>query len=46
VEGHPLVFRIEGERLYLFHDAGSREGFTDAVEADRLWPKVEAKLAD
>lgn len=46
VAGHPLIFRIEGERLYLFHTPQTRDGFGDLASAQQSWPKVEAGLTD
>lgn len=46
VAGHPLMFRIQGERLYLFRDAHARDGFADVTTANRSWPKVEAGLTN
>lgn len=46
VAGHPLMFRIEGERLYLFSDAKGRDDFADLAAAQKSWPKVESGLTD
>lgn len=49
VPGHPEVWLISGNRLYLFHDRGAREAFEDNPDrvlaaANRLWPQVENDL--
>lgn len=44
--GHPLLYRIEGERLYLFRTEADRDAFRDAHVADAAWPKVAAELTD
>lgn len=46
VAGHPLLFRIEAERLYLFHTSQARDAFADLASAQKSWPKVEARLTD
>ncbi|MFC3694724.1 YHS domain-containing (seleno)protein [Chenggangzhangella methanolivorans] len=46
VAGHPLIFRIEGKRLYLFSTAQTRDGFGDLASAQKSWPKLEAELTD
>lgn len=43
--GHPQIWLIAGERLYLFYDAATRATFsaaaeTVAVEAETKWPAV------
>ena len=50
VPGHPEVWLIKGDRLYLFHDTGTREAFESRPEpilalAGRLWPQVQNDLA-
>ena len=51
VAGHPEIWLIVGERLYLFHNPQTRRNF--AAEPDeyiaaarRHWPQVEKTLAD
>ena len=49
VPGHPEVWLIVGERLYLFHNAQTREAFLAEPErfielAKKEWPKVESTL--
>lgn len=44
--GHPLLFRIEGERLYFFRSEAERDAFRDARVADGAWDKVSAELTD
>lgn len=46
VAGHPLMFRIDGERLYLFSNAEARDAFADLAAAQKSWPKVESGLTD
>ena len=43
--GHPQIWLISGERLYLFYNAEARNAFsaapeTMAAEAERKWPAV------
>ena len=49
--GQPQLWRIVGQRLYLFHNTESRDGFSadqdqmiDAAEAK--WPNVERRLVN
>ena len=49
VAGHPEVWLIAGERLYLFRDSKNREAFTAAADdiiasANRNWPDVQSAL--
>jgi YHS domain-containing protein len=49
VAGHPQVWVIAGERLYLFHTAKTREEFLAEPErfialAKKEWPEVESTL--
>lgn len=44
--GHPLLFKVEGDRLYLFRSPETRDAFGDSRGADRSWPKVSAGLTD
>lgn len=44
--GHPLLFKVKGDRLYLFRSPETREAFSDFSGADRSWPKVQAALTD
>ena len=44
--GHPLLFSIRGERLYLFRAAADRDAFSDARRAENAWPEVRAGLTD
>ena len=49
VPGHPELWLIIGERLYLFHNSKTREAFAAAPEqfialANRQWPDVESTL--
>lgn len=46
VAGHPLLFKVRGDRLYLFRTRTDREAFKDAGVADIAWPKVAAGLTD
>ena len=46
VAGHPLLFVVRDERLYLFRTSADRDAFSDARAAAIAWPKVEAGLAD
>lgn len=46
VSGHPLLFTVKGERLYLFRTAADRDAFNDARDAATAWPQVEAQLAN
>lgn len=43
--GHPLLYAIRGDRLYLFRSPAERDGFGDPRPAERAWPRVEANLA-
>jgi hypothetical protein len=42
--GHPQIWMISGERLYLFYDAEARKAFSArpeiAAEAEKKWPGV------
>jgi hypothetical protein len=43
--GHPEIWIVSDDRLYLFHSAGAREGFGEDPErviheAKRRWPQV------
>lgn len=44
--GHPLLFAIRGERLYLFRTPDDRRAFDDLGGAETAWPRVQAELAD
>lgn len=49
VPGHPMMWHIVGERLYLFHNAQTREAFMAEPErfielAKKEWPEVESTL--
>lgn len=44
--GHPLLFSIKGERLYLFRSADDRRAFSNMASAEKAWPKVRAELAE
>ncbi len=49
VPGHPQVWLIAGERLYLFHNAQTREEFLAEPErfiglAKKAWPELESTL--
>ncbi|RXF75381.1 YHS domain-containing (seleno)protein [Hansschlegelia zhihuaiae] len=44
VAGHPLLFRVERDRLYLFRSRSERDAFAGPGEADVAWPKVAAEL--
>lgn len=46
VAGHPLLFRIERDRLYLFRARSERDAFADPKAAELAWPKVEAELVN
>ncbi|WP_020180701.1 YHS domain-containing (seleno)protein [Methylopila sp. M107] len=46
VAGHPLLFTVLGDRLYLFRTAADRDGFEGAAKAAAAWPKVLAGLTD
>lgn len=48
--GHPRLFAIVGERLYLFYSAAEREKFLADPQsilraADERWPEIRATLA-
>ena len=48
--GNPLLWKVAGERLYLFYDAQAQAEFAadqDAIiaGADEHWPEVERTLA-
>lgn len=42
--GHPLVFAVRGDRLYLFRNTADRDAFAGPQAAEAAWPKVEAGL--
>lgn len=44
--GHPLLFRISGERLYLFRSVEERDVAFDRHAAEATWPKVSATLVE
>lgn len=44
--GHPLLFRVAGERLYLFRTRETRDAFAGPHLAATSWPKVEAGLTN
>lgn len=44
--GHPLLFKIRGERLYLFRGPGERDAFADPSGAEAAWPGLRARLAE
>lgn len=44
--GHPLLFRIAGERLYLFRSAEERDHGFDARLAEHAWPAIAEQLTD
>ncbi|MFC7053561.1 YHS domain-containing (seleno)protein [Hansschlegelia quercus] len=44
--GHPLLFRVSGDRLYLFRTSEARDSFANDAAAEAAWPKLEAKLTD
>lgn len=49
VPGHPLIWVVVGQRLYLFYDTEARAAFMAdpgriIVEAERKWPAVAAQL--
>lgn len=49
VSGHPMMWLIVDERLYLFHNAQTREAFMAEPErfielAKKEWPEVESTL--
>lgn len=49
VPGHPEIWLIAGERLYLFRDRSTRDAFIASPEeflatANRLWPEVQSIL--
>jgi hypothetical protein len=49
VPGHPQLWLLSGERLYLFYDAKARETFAKETEryreaAERKWPAVQRTL--
>ncbi|PZQ17120.1 MAG: hypothetical protein DI565_07010 [Ancylobacter novellus] len=46
IAGHPLLFRIEPDGLYLFRSSEGRDAYVDIAAARRVWPKIEAGLAD
>jgi hypothetical protein len=42
--GHPLLFMVKAERLYLFRSEADRAAFADAGAAAAAWPRVSAAL--
>lgn len=46
VPGHPLLFSIREDRLYLFRTKADRDAFGDARSAMAAWPKLEKTLTD
>ena len=49
VQGHPLIWAVVGERLYLFYDAEARAAFLAdpgriLVAAERKWPAMAKDL--
>lgn len=44
--GHPLLFSIRDERLYLFRTADDRRAFDNLASAEKAWPQVRAELAE
>jgi hypothetical protein len=51
VAGHPGIWLVVGERLYLFRNPQTRENFAAEpdefnAEANRRWPEVERTLAE
>jgi hypothetical protein len=49
VPGHPLIWLISGDRLYLFSRVDHRTSFSADVDravaaAERRWPEVQTKL--
>lgn len=49
VPGHPLIWAVLRERLYLFYDAGARAAFLAdpgriIVAAERKWPAIAKRL--
>ena len=44
--GHPLLFRISGDRLYLFRSPEDRDAAADVREADAAWPKLRRQLIE
>jgi YHS domain-containing protein len=49
VPGHPLIWALVGERLYLFYDAKARAAFLAdpgrlLVAAERKWPAIAKNL--
>lgn len=50
VPGHPLIWLVQDQHLYLFYDAAARDAFLReparfVVGADRHWPAVRHQLA-
>lgn len=43
--GHPLVFAVRDDRLYLFRSPAARDAFDDPTPAEAEWPEVERDLA-
>lgn len=46
VAGHPLLFRIEPDGLYLFRSPEGRDAYVDIAAARRAWPRIEAILTE
>ena len=49
VPGHPMVWMVHGQRLYLFYDKQARAEFAAATrsileQAEYKWPEVQRKL--
>lgn len=44
--GHPLLFRISGDRLYLFRSPEDRDAAANLREADAAWPKLRRQLIE
>jgi hypothetical protein len=50
VPGHPLIWVVRDQHLYLFYDAAARDAFLRdparfVADADREWPAVRHQLA-
>ena len=44
--GHPLLFVVSGERLYLFRTEADRRSFDGDRRAEANWPRIAAELAN
>ena len=44
--GHPLLFRLDGDRLYLFRTPETRDAFASGLAAATAWPKVASGLTN